>query len=86
MLFQVALDAIEELCFEMSLHRPEAIEEYAIFVVTHRGKLQLSHFKNKQSKYIEDIAFVNDCGCDFLHCQAGTSRLCTPSNFTVLPV
>ena len=45
MLFQVALDAIEELCFEMSLHRPEAIEEYAIFVVTHRGKLQLSHFK-----------------------------------------
>lgn len=34
----MALDAIEELCFEMSLHRPEAMEEYAIFVVTHRGK------------------------------------------------
>lgn len=36
--FQVALDAIEELCYEMSLHREEAMEEYAIFVVTHRGE------------------------------------------------
>lgn len=36
-LFQVALDAIEELCCEMELHRPEALDEYAIFLVTHRG-------------------------------------------------
>lgn len=36
--FQVALDAIEELCYEMSLHRTEALDEYAIFLVTHKGK------------------------------------------------
>ncbi|MGH0146831.1 UNVERIFIED_CONTAM: hypothetical protein FKN15_034841 [Acipenser sinensis] len=34
----VALDVIEELCYEMALHRPEALDEYAIFVVTNRGK------------------------------------------------
>uniref|UniRef100_A0A3Q2YR17 MyTH4 domain-containing protein n=1 Tax=Hippocampus comes TaxID=109280 RepID=A0A3Q2YR17_HIPCM len=33
----VALDAIEELCYEMDLHRVEALDEYAIFLVTHRG-------------------------------------------------
>lgn len=46
--FQVALDAIEELCYEMSLHRTEALDEYAIFLVTHKGKgpalrVQYSH-------------------------------------------
>ncbi|RXM32518.1 Unconventional myosin-XV [Acipenser ruthenus] len=34
----VALDVIEELCYEMALHRPEALDEYAIFVVTNRGQ------------------------------------------------
>uniref|UniRef100_A0A665WQN9 MyTH4 domain-containing protein n=1 Tax=Echeneis naucrates TaxID=173247 RepID=A0A665WQN9_ECHNA len=33
----VALDVIEELCSEMGLHRVEALDEYAIFLVTHRG-------------------------------------------------
>lgn len=31
------MDVIEELCYEMELHRPEALDEYAVFVVTHRG-------------------------------------------------
>lgn len=35
--FQVALEVIEELCYEMGLHTLEAIEEYAIFLVTNRG-------------------------------------------------
>uniref|UniRef100_A0A3B4D0D8 MyTH4 domain-containing protein n=1 Tax=Pygocentrus nattereri TaxID=42514 RepID=A0A3B4D0D8_PYGNA len=34
----VALDAIEELCYEMGLHNQEAMDEYAIFVVTNRGE------------------------------------------------
>lgn len=34
---QVALDVIEELCYEMGLQRLEALDEYAIFLVTHRG-------------------------------------------------
>uniref|UniRef100_A0A3Q3RQT9 Myosin XVA n=1 Tax=Mastacembelus armatus TaxID=205130 RepID=A0A3Q3RQT9_9TELE len=34
----VALDVIEELCYEMGLHRVEAQDEYAIFLVTHKGK------------------------------------------------
>ncbi|TRY59058.1 hypothetical protein DNTS_008381 [Danionella cerebrum] len=34
----VALDAIEELCYEMALHKLEALEEYAIFVVTNKGQ------------------------------------------------
>uniref|UniRef100_A0A3B1J7Z1 MyTH4 domain-containing protein n=1 Tax=Astyanax mexicanus TaxID=7994 RepID=A0A3B1J7Z1_ASTMX len=34
----VALDAIEELCYEMGLHNMEAMDEYAIFVVTNRGE------------------------------------------------
>uniref|UniRef100_A0A3B4UVI4 MyTH4 domain-containing protein n=1 Tax=Seriola dumerili TaxID=41447 RepID=A0A3B4UVI4_SERDU len=33
----VALEVIEELCYEMGLHRLEAMEEYAIFLVTNRG-------------------------------------------------
>uniref|UniRef100_A0A3Q0SDE8 Myosin XVA n=1 Tax=Amphilophus citrinellus TaxID=61819 RepID=A0A3Q0SDE8_AMPCI len=33
----VALDVIEELCFEMGLQRLEALDEYAIFLVTHKG-------------------------------------------------
>ncbi|XP_036408721.1 unconventional myosin-XV [Megalops cyprinoides] len=34
----IALDVIEELCYEMGLHRLEALDEYAIFVVTSRGQ------------------------------------------------
>lgn len=34
---QVATDVIEELCFEMGLQRSEALDEYAVFLVTHRG-------------------------------------------------
>lgn len=36
---QVALEVIEELCYEMGLHRLEAISEYAIFLVISRGTL-----------------------------------------------
>ncbi|XP_072298739.1 unconventional myosin-XV [Eucyclogobius newberryi] len=34
----VAFDVIEELCFEMELHREEALDEYAVFLVTHKGQ------------------------------------------------
>ncbi|NXB66953.1 MYO15 protein, partial [Struthidea cinerea] len=34
----VALDVIEELCCEMGLQNPEALEEYILFVVTDRGQ------------------------------------------------
>ncbi|KAI6076560.1 Unconventional myosin-XV [Aix galericulata] len=34
----VAQDVIEELCCEMGLQRPEAFEEYILFVVTDRGQ------------------------------------------------
>lgn len=34
---QVALDVTEELCYELALQRPEAMNEYAIFLVTNRG-------------------------------------------------
>uniref|UniRef100_A0A8C4ME36 Myosin XVA n=1 Tax=Equus asinus asinus TaxID=83772 RepID=A0A8C4ME36_EQUAS len=34
----VALDVVEEICAEMALTRPEAFDEYVIFVVTNRGK------------------------------------------------
>lgn len=37
--FQVALEVIEELCYEMDLHGLESMEEYAIFLVTSRGVL-----------------------------------------------
>ncbi|XP_038551772.1 unconventional myosin-XV [Micropterus salmoides] len=49
----VALDAIEELCYEMGLQRVEALDEYAIFLVTHRG--QNVRPLNKR-EYILDIA------------------------------
>lgn len=34
---QVATDVIEELCYEMGLQRAEALDEYAVFLVTQRG-------------------------------------------------
>ncbi|XP_070338360.1 unconventional myosin-XV isoform X6 [Equus asinus] len=34
----VALDVVEEICAEMALTRPEAFDEYVIFVVTNRGQ------------------------------------------------
>ncbi|KAB5523226.1 hypothetical protein PHYPO_G00150060 [Pangasianodon hypophthalmus] len=34
----VALDVIEELCYELALQRLEAMNEYAIFIVTNRGQ------------------------------------------------
>ncbi|KAF7689784.1 hypothetical protein HF521_013137 [Silurus meridionalis] len=34
----VALDVIEELCYELALQRLEAMNEYTIFLVTHRGQ------------------------------------------------
>ncbi|KAK5885272.1 hypothetical protein CesoFtcFv8_019000 [Champsocephalus esox] len=49
----VALDVIEELCYEMGLHRVEALEEYAVFLVTHKG--QNVRPLNKR-EYILDIA------------------------------
>ncbi|XP_039542942.1 unconventional myosin-XV isoform X2 [Pimephales promelas] len=49
----VALDAIEELCYEMGLHKLEALDEYAVFVVTNRG--QNVRPLNKR-EYILDIA------------------------------
>ncbi|XP_041640053.1 unconventional myosin-XV [Cheilinus undulatus] len=49
----VALEVIEELCYEMGLHRLEAIEEYAIFLVTNRG--QNVRPLNKH-EYILDVA------------------------------
>ncbi|XP_077396049.1 unconventional myosin-XV isoform X2 [Festucalex cinctus] len=49
----VALDAIEELCYEMDLHRVEALEEYAIFLVTHRGQNVRPLIKRE---YILDVA------------------------------
>uniref|UniRef100_M3ZGT3 Myosin XVA n=1 Tax=Xiphophorus maculatus TaxID=8083 RepID=M3ZGT3_XIPMA len=49
----VALDAIEELCSEMGLQRLEALDEYAVFLVTHRG--QNVRPLNKR-EYILDIA------------------------------
>uniref|UniRef100_A0A674D8M7 MyTH4 domain-containing protein n=1 Tax=Salmo trutta TaxID=8032 RepID=A0A674D8M7_SALTR len=49
----VALDVIEELCYEMGLHRLEAVDEYAVFLVTERG--QNVRPLNKR-EYILDIA------------------------------
>ncbi|XP_054634967.1 unconventional myosin-XV [Dunckerocampus dactyliophorus] len=49
----VSLEVIEELCYEMGLHRLEAIEEYAIFLVTSRG--QNVRPLNKH-EYILDVA------------------------------
>ncbi|CAN0093385.1 unnamed protein product [Rangifer tarandus platyrhynchus] len=49
----VALDVVEELCAEMALTRPEAFDEYVIFVVINRGQhvCPLS-----RSSYILDVA------------------------------
>ncbi|KAI3353346.1 hypothetical protein L3Q82_019878 [Scortum barcoo] len=49
----VALEVIEELCYEMGLHRLQAMEEYAIFLVTNRG--QNVRPLNKH-EYILDVA------------------------------
>ncbi|KAG7460008.1 hypothetical protein MATL_G00216600 [Megalops atlanticus] len=49
----IALDVIEELCYEMGLHRLEALDEYAIFVVTNRGQNVRPLTKRE---YILDIA------------------------------
>ncbi|XP_029006805.1 unconventional myosin-XV [Betta splendens] len=49
----VALEVIEELCYEMGLHKLEAVEEYAIFLVTNRG--QNVRPLNKH-EYILDVA------------------------------
>ncbi|XP_061605714.1 unconventional myosin-XV isoform X1 [Phyllopteryx taeniolatus] len=49
----VALDAIEELCCEMDLHRVEALDEYAIFLVTHKGQNVRPLIKRE---YILDVA------------------------------
>ncbi|XP_035261236.1 unconventional myosin-XV-like [Anguilla anguilla] len=49
----ISLDVIEELCYEMALQRLEAMDEYAIFVVTTRG--QNVRPLNKR-EYILDIA------------------------------
>uniref|UniRef100_A0A8D0BI52 MyTH4 domain-containing protein n=1 Tax=Salvator merianae TaxID=96440 RepID=A0A8D0BI52_SALMN len=35
----VALDVIEEICYEMGLHQPEAFDEYIIFAVANRSEL-----------------------------------------------
>nr|XP_020478442.1 LOW QUALITY PROTEIN: unconventional myosin-XV-like [Monopterus albus] len=49
----IALEVIEELCYEMDLHRLEAMEEYTIFLVSNRGQ----HVRplNKH-EYILDVA------------------------------
>ncbi|XP_019512178.1 PREDICTED: unconventional myosin-XV [Hipposideros armiger] len=49
----VALDVVEEICAEMALTRPEAFNEYVIFVVTNQGQhvCPLS-----RSAYILDVA------------------------------
>lgn len=46
---QVALEVIEELCYEMGLHRMEAMREYAIFLVTSGGELAQSSLIPPQS-------------------------------------
>ncbi|KAM6939466.1 LOW QUALITY PROTEIN: unconventional myosin-XV [Xenentodon cancila] len=49
----VALEVVEELCYEMGLHRLETMEEYAIFLVTNRGQNVRPLNKNE---YILDVA------------------------------
>uniref|UniRef100_M4AM36 Myosin XVA n=1 Tax=Xiphophorus maculatus TaxID=8083 RepID=M4AM36_XIPMA len=48
----VALEVIEELCYEMGLHTLEAIEEYAIFLVTNRQNVRPLN----KNEYILDVA------------------------------
>ncbi|KAJ8001329.1 hypothetical protein DPEC_G00168410 [Dallia pectoralis] len=49
----VALDVIEELCYEMGLHRLEAVNEYAVFLVTNRGQNVRPLIKRE---YVLDVA------------------------------
>ncbi len=51
---KVALDTIEELCYEMGLHKLEALDEYAIFVVTNRGEMtkMITHIQNLISYFL----------------------------------
>ncbi|XP_028303243.1 unconventional myosin-XV isoform X2 [Gouania willdenowi] len=49
----IALEVIEEMCYEMGLHRLEAMEEYAVFLVTNGG--QSVRPLNKH-EYILDVA------------------------------
>ncbi|XP_061534898.1 unconventional myosin-XV [Phycodurus eques] len=49
----VSLEVMEELCYEMGLHRVEAIEEYAIFLVTDGGQNVRPLSKHE---YILDVA------------------------------
>uniref|UniRef100_A0A3Q3FDM7 Myosin XVAb n=1 Tax=Kryptolebias marmoratus TaxID=37003 RepID=A0A3Q3FDM7_KRYMA len=48
----VALEVIEELCYEMGLHTLEAMEEYAIFLVTNRQNVRPLN----KNEYILDVA------------------------------
>uniref|UniRef100_A0A3B4GV90 Myosin XVA n=1 Tax=Pundamilia nyererei TaxID=303518 RepID=A0A3B4GV90_9CICH len=48
----VALEVIEELCYEMGLHKLEAMEEYAIFLVTNRQNVRPLN----KHEYILDVA------------------------------
>lgn len=50
---KVALDTIEELCYEMGLHKLEALDEYGIFVVTNRGEM------TKRKTHIQNL--ISDC-------------------------
>ncbi|KAI4902886.1 hypothetical protein NFI96_000218 [Prochilodus magdalenae] len=49
----VALDVIEELCYEMALQRLEAMDEYTVFIVTNRG---MNVRPLNKREYILDIA------------------------------
>ncbi|XP_064008778.1 unconventional myosin-XV [Pogoniulus pusillus] len=49
----VALDVIEELCCEMGLQQPEALDEYILFVVTNRGQ---SVRPLTRREYVLDVA------------------------------
>uniref|UniRef100_A0AAZ3R226 MyTH4 domain-containing protein n=1 Tax=Oncorhynchus tshawytscha TaxID=74940 RepID=A0AAZ3R226_ONCTS len=47
----VALDVIEELCYEMGLHRLEAVDEYAVFLVTKREVKSLNSCSSRSLNY-----------------------------------
>ncbi|NXK54306.1 MYO15 protein, partial [Chauna torquata] len=53
----VALDVIEELCYEMGLQRPEAFDEYILFVVTDGGQ---SVRPLTRREYILDVATATE--------------------------
>uniref|UniRef100_A0A3Q3KAQ7 Myosin XVAb n=1 Tax=Monopterus albus TaxID=43700 RepID=A0A3Q3KAQ7_MONAL len=48
----IALEVIEELCYEMDLHRLEAMEEYTIFLVSNRQHVRPLN----KHEYILDVA------------------------------